>query len=297
MDSIISHPDLVTADAVVMGVPYDNDASFGKGAALGPAAILDCLNTQIEFFERHSRTDIAEQYCIAAEILDETQHMRAEDMVRYVKNKWSDISSFPVLLGGTHAVSIGAFMALSQQFNPKEVTIVQIDAHLDMRQDDGDYSNAEPNQYAHSCVMRRAHELGFRTCSVGIRAYGQMEIEYATQHELTVFEWGRGTQPTIDEILSSIKTDSVYLSIDVDGFDPSVFPATGTPVPGGLSWEFGTALLRSICQEKQVLGADIVEIAPNGHSGVSEYAAAQLCYDIISYKLLKQDGKLEFNQG
>jgi agmatinase len=86
----------------------------------------------------------------------------------------------------------------------------------------------------------------------------------------------------------------VYLTIDVDGFDPAVAPATGTPVPGGLSWAYGTALVRELFMAREVIGADIVEVAPVAGSNLTEYAAAQLCYDVVGYKLLERDGTLAF---
>ena len=171
----------------------------------------------------------------------------------------------------------------------------QIDAHLDMRDDDSDYNDVDPSRYAHSTVMRRAREMGFNTCSVGIRAYSADEHAFATAEGQPVFEWGReGGEPSVEEVLRAVPTGRVYLTVDVDGFDPSVAPATGTPVPGGLSWSYGTRLIRRLLREKEVVGADVVEVAPDGRSGLTEYAAAQLCYDIVGYKLLKRDGRLAF---
>ena len=199
-----------------------------------------------------------------------------------------------ILLGGTHAVSIGAFRAHAARGRPDAVTIVQIDAHLDLRDDDFDYNEVDPSRYAHSCVMRRACELGFRTCAVGIRAFSREEQGFAAARGLPVFEWGRGEEPGVEQILAAIPTERVYLTLDVDGFDPAVAPSTGTPVPGGLSWAYGTRLVRELCLAKDVIGADIVEVAPTPGSGLTEYAAAQLCYDILCYTLLKRDGKLAF---
>jgi agmatinase len=142
--------------------------------------------------------------------------------------------------------------------------------------------------------MRRACELGFRTCSVGIRAYSRDEQRFALDNGLPVFEWGRGAAPAVEAVLAAIRTERVYLTIDVDGFDPAVAPATGTPVPGGLSWAYGTQLLRALFLAKDVIGADIVEVAPVAGSALTEYAAAQLAYDILSYRLLKRDAKLAF---
>ncbi len=215
-------------------------------------------------------------------------------MVERVGTAVARTAPFTILLGGTHAISIGALRAHAARGRPDEVTIVQIDAHLDMRDDDSDYNDRDPSRYAHSCVMRRARELGFQTCSVGIRAYSREEHLYALAEALPVFEWGRGGEPAIEAILGAIATERVYLTIDVDGFDPSVAPATGTPAPGGLSWAYGTRLLRELCLAKDVIGADIVEVAPVPGSGLTEYAAAQLCYDMLAYQLLKRDGKLAF---
>jgi agmatinase len=216
------------------------------------------------------------------------------DMVATVAASVARHEAFVVVLGGSHAVTIGALRAHAGRRPAGDVTVVQIDAHLDMRADDSDYNDHDPSPFAHSCVMRRAHEMGCRTCSVGTRAYARDEDHYAREHGLPVFEWGRGPLPSIAEVIAAIATEQVYLTVDVDGFDPAVAPATGTPVPGGLSWDYGTGLIRALFEAKDVIGADIVEVAPLPDSGLTEYAAAQLCYDMVAYKLLKRDGELAF---
>jgi agmatinase len=294
VDSIINCADPAIADAVLIGVPYQRGASFGAGAAQGPQAILACLDRQIELFERHTRTEPAYRYRIAQQILDEVEGLAPEDMVARVAETVARHQAFAIVLGGTHAVSIGALQAHAERGGAREMTVLQIDAHLDLRDDDSDYNERDPSRFAHSCVMRRACELGFRTCSVGVRAYARDEYRYAVDHALPVFEWGRGAEPAIEEILAAIATERVYLTVDVDGFDPTVAPATGTPVPGGLCWAYGTRLVRELFRTRDVIGADIVEVAPMAGSGLTEYAAAQLCYDLLCYKLLKRDGELTF---
>jgi agmatinase len=292
--SIINCDDPAAADAVLISAPYGHGASFGGGAGRGPAAIVACLDRQVELFERHTRTEPALDYRIAHRRLGEIEALSPEAMVERVAQAVGRTTPFTVLLGGTHAVTIGALRAHAARERPDEVTIVQIDAHLDMRDDDSDYNDDDPSRFAHSCVMRRARELGFRTCSIGIRAYSRDEHEFARAEALPVFEWGRGEAPGVEAVLAAIATERVYLTVDVDGFDPAVAPATGTPVPGGLSWAYGTRLVRELCRTRTLIGADIVEVAPVAGSGLTEYAAAQLCYDILSYTLLKRDGKLEF---
>jgi agmatinase len=294
VDSIFNCATPEAADAVVVGVPYEHGASFGKGASRGPRAIVACLDRQIELFERHTRTEPAYRYRIAQRMLDDVGALPPEAMVARVADALSGCPAFVVLLGGTHAVSIGALRAHAAHGRAEAVTVLQIDAHLDMRDDDSDYNDQDPSRYAHACVMRRAREMGFRTCSVGIRAYAQGEYRYAIDESLPVFEWGRGVEPTVEAILGAIATEHVYLTIDVDGFDPAVAPATGTPVPGGLSWAYGTRLVRELFRTRDVIGADIVEVAPAAGSSLTEYAAAQLCYDMLCYKLLKRDGELAF---
>jgi len=294
VDSIINCSAPENADAVLIGVPYEHGASFGGGAAGGPHAIVACLDRQIELFERHTGTEPAYRYKIAQDLLSGVGALAPDAMVALVAGRVARYEAFAVVLGGTHAVSIGVLRAHAGRLSANDVTVVQIDAHLDMRDDDSDYNDHDPSPFAHACVMRRAHEMGFRTCSVGTRAYSRDEHRYATLHDLPVFEWARGALPSIRQVLGAIATERVYLTIDVDGFDPAVAPATGTPVPGGLSWDYGTGLVRALFEAKEVIGADIVEVAPVAGSGLTEYAAAQLCYDMVTYKLLKRDGELSF---
>ena len=294
VESIINCEALEDADAVVIGVPYEHGASFGQGAAQGPAAIVACLDRQIELFERHTRTEPAHHYRIAHRMLHDIGALAPDAMVEQVREAVQGVDAFALLLGGIHSVSIGALQAHAARGSAREVTVLQIDAHLDMRDDDSDYNDRDPSCYAHSCVMRRARELGFQTCSVGIRAYARDEYRYTERERLPVFEWGKDGEPSIEAILAAIRTERVYLTLDVDGFDPAVAPATGTPVPGGLSWAYGTRLLRELFLAKDVIGADIVEVAPVAGSGLTEYAAAQLCYDMLAYGLLKRDGQLVF---
>jgi agmatinase len=294
VDIVINCANPEEADALLVGVPYERDASFGGGTKHGPRAILASLDHQVELFERHTRTEPARRYRIAQRMLNEVDVLRPDDMVVQVADVLLASEAFTILLGGTHAVSIGAFRAHAVRGRTDDVTVLQIDAHLDLRDDDSDYNDQDPSRCAHSCVMRRAHEMGFRTCAVGTRTYSRLEYRYALEEALPMFEWGRGAEPSIEAILGAISTERVYLTIDIDGFDPAVAPATGTPVPGGLSWDYGTRLVRELFRTREVIGADIVEVAPIPGSVLTEYAAAQLCYDMLCYKLLKRDGRLAF---
>lgn len=166
---------------------------------------------------------------------------------------------------------------------------MQIDAHFDLRDTDADYNPKPYGKFAHSAVMRRASELGFNLVQVGIRAYSKEELEYAQQQaNISFFEWGRGKKPTVTEVVDAIKTDKVYLTIDVDGIDPTHMPSTGTPVPGGLEWNYTVELIKELFNRKNVIAADVVEVAPREGDSLTEYAAAQLLYNIIAFKHAKK---------
>lgn len=278
---------------MLLTVGYDRTASHRKGAVDGGMAMVNALHEDVEFFDRYTKMDTGYEHKIAHEDMGNLNDLYPEDMVERVKQTYKNIFSkkerFPVLLGGEHSISIGAFQAIAELENPKDITILQIDAHPDLRNDD---SNANPDQsrpseFAHACVMRRAYEYGFNLVQVGIRSYSKDEYEFFTNNPIQVFEWGLGKVPTIDEIISSIKTEKVYIEIDVDGIDPAYLPATGTPVQGGLEWWYAVDLLLEVVRKKNVIGLGIMEVAPVEHDVRTEYGAAQLCYNIISSHLFK----------
>lgn len=289
-EGMVNCDDASEADVVLMSAQYDVTSSFGKGADKGPQAILKCLNEQIESFERMTRTEPSESLKIAYHDLGELNALPPEEMVKRVAEEYEKLFSagkFVILLGGEHSVSNGSFQAIARAGNPQDVTILQIDAHLDLREDDTDYNPTPFGRYAHSAVMRRAFELGFRIVPVGVRTYSREEYDFAKKNNIKAFEWGAAT-PSITSILEAIPTQKVYITIDVDGIDPSHLPATGTPVQGGLSWWFALKLLERVLKEKEVIAADIVEVAPRPNDQLTEYGAAQLCYNIIAGKMVGQ---------
>jgi len=302
---MINCSDPKKADIVIIGANYDKTSSFGKGADKGPAAILECLNRQVEVYERFSETEPALTKKICYLSLTDINKLSPEQMVNDVSaafKKHFNAGKFVIMLGGEHSISNGPFKALAESGLAKDVTIVQIDAHSDLRNDDSDYNLKPWGKYAHSAVMRRGVELGFKTVQIGVRAYCKDEAEFIEKHkksgQITIFEWGKWGNsksdatkakiPTVSEIIKSIKTEKVYLTIDVDGIDPSHMPATGTPVQGGLEWYYTLELIRTLLREKNVVAADIVEVAPRKGESLTEYGAAQICYNIIAEKRLKK---------
>ena len=283
--SIINTKDTEHADALIISAPYDATASFHKGTAEGPRKVIECLNTQIEFFDRRYKVESTEKIKIAHKEIAGLEKMSPEKAHNAVVAE-CEKSTAPLtfLLGGEHSMSFGSLKALAKKHKAKDVTIFQIDAHCDLRIDDGDYTDGEPTQYAHSAVMRRAHEMGFNLVQVGIRAYSKDEYDYFSKNKktITTFPWGEGAVPTIAKIVSSIKTKKVYISIDIDGIDPAYMPGTGTPVQGGLEWYYTLRLLEAVIEKKTLVGADVVEVSPQKDNVLTEYGAAQIVYNMIN---------------
>jgi agmatinase len=287
ISGIINEENIKEADVVILSAPYEETASSHKGTARGPEKVVECLNHQIEFFDRKFKTEVSEVVKAAHVNLEGIEKLSPEETLETIRENCEQLladNKFIFLLGGEHAVSIGLFQALSKKYDPKDVTILQIDAHCDLRNDDSDYSE-NPSNLAHSTVMRHASELGFPIVQVGIRTYSREEYEYFSdpKNNVTVFEWKKNI-PTVEEIVQSIKTKYLYISIDVDGFDPAHMPGTGTTVQGGLEWYYGIDLLEQAIDKAELVSADIVEVSPQPETVLTEYGAAQLCYSMIAEK-------------
>lgn len=290
-DSIFDTGKISDADVVLVLASYEKTVSSHKGTVKGPKAVVGMF-PQLELFDRTYKKEISRFVKIGQKDLGNVSSLSPEKVLSKITDecrKILDNNKFVFLLGGEHSVSLGLLQALIQKtkkINPQDVTILQIDAHCDLRNDDSDYSN-KPTKFAHSCVMRRACELGYNLVQVGIRNYYKEEYEYFSnpKNNIKVFEWGNGKKvPAIKEILDSIKTKYIYITIDVDGFDPAHMPGTGTPVQGGLEWWYGMKLIESAIDQKELIGADIVEVSPMRDSVLTEYGAAQLAYIMIAHK-------------
>ncbi len=284
---IINTENIDEADVVLLEAPYEKTASSHKGTAQGPEKVTEMLDTQLEFFSRKFKTNVNEHVKIAKMNAGDLEKLSPEETLAVVKKAYSELlknEKFVFLLGGEHSVSIGAFQSLAEKYKPEDVTILQIDAHCDLRQDDSDYSE-NPSSLAHSTVMRHASGLGFPIVQAGIRTYSKEEYEYFSdpKNKVAVFEWELERIP-VEKILDAIKTKYLYITVDVDGFDPAYMPGTGTPVPGGLAWYYGLDLLEKAAEKCELIGADIVEVSPQPDTVLTEYGAAELCYRIIAEK-------------
>lgn len=269
---------------VLLSVPYDKTSTFQKGADLGPQAILDASDsielydvvTDNEAYTAGINTDDFQYNFDTPEAMVQSVY----DRVKHFLNQKKTVG----LLGGEHSVSVGAIKALSEKYH--QLSVLQIDAHADLREEYHD------SPYNHACVMRRAQEYA-NVVQVGIRSVCSEEREFIVPENMFYAHEIRKNPNWIDQVINKL-SDYVYLTIDLDGFDPSIVPGTGTPLPGGLSWYEVNDLLEQLFTHKKVVAFDVVELCPQPDDKTSDVLAAVLVYRIISWmeKVMTADGRL-----
>ena len=188
---------------------------------------------------------------------------------------------FVIGFGGEHSITTGIVEAYRQAYPDELVTVIQIYAHGDLRHE------YEGSIHNHACVMRRIVDMGLPTVQIGIRSICKEEADLIKEKHLTVFRARLMYQTDwIEQAIAAITTQKVFLTIDLDGIDPSLIPGVGTPEPGGINWYALTTFLREVFQTHQVIGCDVMELAPVIDSVVSQFTAAKLVYKLIGYQAL-----------
>lgn len=264
---------LENANYVLLPVAYDGTSTYQKGADLGPQAILDASDS-IELYDV-----VTDNEAYQAGIYTDTFQYDFGSPESMVKSVYQRVTHFLNqnkkigILGGEHSVSIGAIQAMSEKF--PDLSVLQIDAHADLRESYHDSSNN------HASVMRRAQEVA-HVVQVGIRSVCAEEKEFIVPEKMFYAHQIQKSSTWIDDVVNQL-TDNVYLTIDLDGFDPSIVPATGTPLPGGLTWYEVNGLLEKLFTTKNVVGFDVVELCPQPQDKCSDVLAAVLVYRIISW--------------
>lgn len=253
----------------VIPVPWEATVSYGGGTAAGPATILQA-SSQLERFDG---VDEPANHGIWTHPPIACESSPAVVLSRIAKATTSVLEGYriPVLLGGEHTVTLGGLMAAKEIFG--EIGVVQIDAHADLR------DTYEGTPYSHACVMHRAVDLGLPVFQIGIRALSAPEAdlrETVPVRHLDAAAIALGGIP--EHLLPEDFPKKIWLTIDVDGMDPSVMPATGTPVPGGLSWYQTLTVIDKAVTDRRVVGFDVVELAPIKGLHHPDYAAAELTY-------------------
>lgn len=270
---------------VILPVPYDSTTSYKVGTREGPAAIINAsMNMELFDIETESNPFEAGICTLPAA---EPDLGSPEKFMKKLEKICAEILSddkFLITFGGEHSISYSPIAAYHKALKKRnrKMAVVQIDAHSDLRLE------YEGTLYNHACVMRRVREeFKLHTFHLGIRSYCDEEFEYIKKNKVKVFHGheisGRLVEKT-PEILNALKGfDDIYLTIDIDGFDPSIVPATGTPEPGGLFWYETLHFIKELVKSKTVCGFDLVELMPIPSNHASDFMASKLVYKIIAY--------------
>ena len=270
---------LEQAKVVLIPVPYDGTSTWQKGADKGPQAFLDA-SENMELYDIETDTEVYQQGVFLADAVTENSSPEAMvEAVHEATKKYIKKNKFVTIFGGEHSISIGTIRAFNEMY--PNLTVLQLDAHADLRKE---YEGSKCN---HACAVYEASQTT-KLIQVGIRSMDAIE-KTVMDEEKTYFAHEMVEDSTWMDSAIDQMTDNVFITIDLDVFDPSIMPSTGTPEPGGLLWYETLDFLRQIFEEKNVVGFDIVELCPNKDEKSSDFLAAKLYYKMLSYKFLDQD--------
>ncbi|NSW94967.1 MAG: agmatinase, partial [Bacteroidales bacterium] len=261
---------------IVVPVPYDETSTWVKGSDKGPEAVMEA-SVNLEFYDAETGTEVHKKGIHTIEPV--IAHGSPEELVEKVRLTIGSLLSdgkFPVVVGGNHTVSIGAVKAFSEHYG--ELSVLQLDAHSDLRDE---YNGS---RYNHACVMARVLELA-PAVQVGIRSMSAEEVDLASKSRIFYAHDLYYNKELYREAIASL-TRNVYITIDLDVFDPSLMPSTGTPEPGGPAYYEVMHFLRDVMRQKNVVGFDVVELCPSESNKTPDFVAARIIYQLLTYRFL-----------
>jgi agmatinase len=273
--------DPASARAVVIPFGLETSVSYGGGTASGPAAIL-AASHQLELYDDELECEPYLRYGVAA-VREPAIAKPVEAALAQLQGLVEavlDAGKFPLVLGGEHSLTVAPVRALATRH--KDLAVLQLDAHADLR--DG----YQGDHFSHAAAMRRVLDNpNVSLVSAGIRAISREEVEfYQANRDRIAIHWAKDqARWDIDAMLAPLQGRPLYLTFDIDALDASVMPATGTPTPGGLSYGEALEVVRRACRAGNVVGADLVELAPIKGLHACDYTAAAIAYKMLSYAL------------
>lgn len=269
---------LEKSKVVMIPVPYDETSTWGKGADKGPEAILEA-SANMELYDIETDSEV---YTIgihtATAVTEKSSPEKMVEAVEKATRKYLGLGKFIVGLGGEHSITTGFVRASARHI--KNLSVLQIDAHTDLRPE------YEGTPYSHASVMSRIAEI-CPFVQVGIRSMDSMEKPFIVKENLFLAEDIYNHDEWMDRAIERL-TENVFITIDLDAFDPSIMPSTGTPEPGGLGWYQVIKFLKKLIDARNVAGFDVVELAPVASDKSPDFLAAKLIYKILSYQFARQ---------
>ena len=276
---------LERAKIVLIPVPYDGTSTWQKGADKGPKAFLEA-SENMELYDIETDSEVYKNgiYLTESITVNATPEAMA-DAVHQETKSYIKKNKFVTIFGGEHSISIGTIRAFNEMF--PNLTVLHIDAHADLRKS---YEGSSCN---HACAVYEASQnsnliqVGIRSMDIKEKSVMDLDKTYFA-HDMAIDDsW---MDSAIDQM-----TDNVFITFDLDAFDPSILPSTGTPEPGGLLWYETLDFLKQVFADKNVVGFDIVELCPNDVDKASDFLAAKLYYKMLSYKFKNDDKEDEYD--
>lgn len=265
---------LENSEVVLIPVPYDGTSTWQKGANKGPKAFLEA-SENMELYDIETNSEVYKRGVFLAEEIKENESPEAMvEKVHEIVKSYIRKNKFVTIFGGEHSISIGTIRAFNESFN--NLTVLQLDAHADLRKT---YQGSSCN---HACAVYEASQTT-NLIQVGIRSMDAVETTVMDKDKVFFAHDLVSNDYWMDDAID-LMTNNVFITIDLDVFDPSILPSTGTPEPGGLFWYETLDFLNKVFKEKNVVGFDIVELCPNETDKSSDFLAAKLYYKMLSYK-------------
>ena len=263
----------------LQSIPYDGTSTYGKGADKGFEAMIHASH-ELELYDIETNSEVYERgiHCLAPIAENKSPELVFEKVYSETKNLLKR-DKFLTFFGGEHSISIGIIKAFHEKFD--KLTVLQLDAHADLRPE---YMGT---QYNHACALHQAGQIG-NLLQVGIRSMDSSELEFMDKSKVFFAQDIHGKTEWMDASIKQM-TEDVYLTIDLDVFDPSIMPSTGTPEPGGMLWYQTMSYLKKVFRTRNVVGFDIVELAPKKGFTAPDFLAAKLYYKLLSYKFEDYD--------
>lgn len=266
---------LENAKVVILPIPFDKTATYQKGAARGPSALIEA-SCNLEFYDTETNQQPFEQAIHTAGPIKSSTSPKM--LTKTYEAAWSFLNQgkFVVGVGGDHSITPALVRAHASFFD--DFSVLQLDAHADL------IPTYEGNPLSHACAMARVKEIAqvSHIVSVGIRSMSQEEYPLLDLPNTFFAHTIHENDAWIDRVVERLG-DRVYITIDLDAFDPSLMPSTGTPEPGGLFWYQATKLLRKVAEKKQIIGFDVMELCPIKGLKAPDFLAAKLIYKLLSY--------------
>ena len=258
---------------IIVPVPYDETSTWMRGADKGANAILEA-SVNLEFYDIETASEV---HLRGIHTLKPVLEKNSPDaLVEAVYNEIKKLlgyKKFPVIIGGNHTVPIGAFKAFAETY--ADLTILQLDAHSDLRQE------YEGSKFNHACAMARAKEYA-PIVQVGIRSMSADELQFVDNDRIFYAHQLFSDKSLYKKAVEKL-SKNVYITIDLDVFDPSLMPSTGTPEPGGPDYFDLMMFLRNVAESRNIVGFDVVELCPSINNKAPDFIAAKIIYQLLSY--------------